>query len=267
MSDLDINEERNHLISLGTDKVVKIWDTRHYECIQTIIDRKTYRPEDILSALTYDPVTHNIIVCSISIKFWPFKTQDEVTTSHESAVSFARYNDRFDAVVSGDDAGFIAVWDIENGKLMSKYQTQASQNSKLGDVSNPKLTTGTFDMKARRLITSAADGTVKIWNFSNGQQLKDLLSSDKNSKVDTEITALISIYDPEKRSEKKKVKAPCFLAVGWDKKLHIWADTALANDNAADGDEEENYTSCRDLPTKFTPYSHHHDIMSCCFDL
>lgn len=28
VSDLDINEDRNHLISLGTDKVVKIWDTR-----------------------------------------------------------------------------------------------------------------------------------------------------------------------------------------------------------------------------------------------
>ena len=121
VSDLDINEDRNHLISLGTDKVVKIWDTKGYECIQNIIDRNTYRPYDILSALTYDPITHNIIVCSIVIKFWPFKTQDEVKTSHEDAVSFARYNDRFDAVVSGDDGGYIAVWDIENGKLMSKY--------------------------------------------------------------------------------------------------------------------------------------------------
>ena len=73
-------------------------------------------------------------------------------------------------------------------------------------------------MKARRLITSAADGTVKIWNFSNGQQLKELLSADEKPKVDTEITGLISIFDPKK----KKVKAPCFLAVGWDKKLHIW---------------------------------------------
>lgn len=33
VSDLDINEERNHLISLGTDKVVKIWDTKNYDCI------------------------------------------------------------------------------------------------------------------------------------------------------------------------------------------------------------------------------------------
>ena len=81
----------------------------------------TYRPEDILNALRYDPVTNNIIVCSRMIKFWPFKTQEEIKTSHEAPVSFARYNDKFDAVVSGDDNGFISVWDIENGKLMSKF--------------------------------------------------------------------------------------------------------------------------------------------------
>ena len=169
ISHLDINEERNHLISLGTDKVVKIWNTRQYDCIQTIIDRVTYRPEDILGALKYDPVTHNIVVCSIRIKFWPFKTQEEVTTSHEEPVSFARYNHHFDAVVSGDDSGFVSVWDIENGKLMSKFQTQSTQGTRLSDSNQPKLTTGTFDMKGRRLITSSADGSVKIWNFSNGQ--------------------------------------------------------------------------------------------------
>lgn len=50
-------------------------------------------------------------------------------------------------------------------------------------------------MKGRRLITSSADGTVKIWNFSNGQQLKELVNAEGKPKVDTEITSLISIYD------------------------------------------------------------------------
>ena len=244
--------------------MVKIWDTRHYECIQTIIDRMTYRPEDILSALTYDPITHNIIVCSIVIKFWPFKTQEEIKTSHEAPVSFARYNTHFDAVVSGDDAGFVAVWDIENGKLMSKFQVHSQQNQKFAESFNPKITTGTFDMKGRRLITSGADGTVKIWNFSNGQQLKDLLSADDKPRVDTEITALISIHDSSKYP---KVKAPCFLAVGWDKKLHIWLDPAGSADDGAGDDEEDDAVACRDLPAVTPPYVHHHDIMSCCFDL
>jgi WD40 repeat protein len=32
VQDLALNEERNHLISLGTDKVVKIWHTISYGC-------------------------------------------------------------------------------------------------------------------------------------------------------------------------------------------------------------------------------------------
>ena len=129
----------------------------------------TYRPEDILGCLAFDPVTTNIVVTSISIKFWPFKTQTESKTSHEDSVSFARYNHQFDAIVSGDDSGYISVWDIENGKLMSKFQTCTVPSNKLQEKTEPKITTGTFDMKGRRLITSSADGTVKIWNFSNGQ--------------------------------------------------------------------------------------------------
>ena len=144
-------------------------------------------------------------------------------------------------------------------------------------------------MWGRRLITSKADGQVNIWNFSNGQPLKDLMSAEikpkvdyqaqaqkadkkgmkgkkgkgkskvktqgsttenadqSNSmtvhckpKVDTEITCLISIYDSEVKlsnylNEHPRVKNPCFLAVGWDKKLHIWDDPALKNDNGPEG--------------------------------
>ena len=74
VTNLDINEDRFHLISLGTDKVVRIWDTRSYNCLQVITDRFFYRPEPILTSLYYDKVTHNIIVCSRKINFWPFRT-------------------------------------------------------------------------------------------------------------------------------------------------------------------------------------------------
>jgi WD40 repeat protein len=51
------------------------------------------------------------------------------------------------------------VWDIENGKLMSKF----------GDAhGKSKITAGHFDATKRRLITSGSDGSCRIWNFSNG---------------------------------------------------------------------------------------------------
>jgi WD40 repeat protein len=91
--------------------------------------------------------------------------------------------------VSADDGGFIAVWDIEDGKLMSKF----------GNSHGPKqkITAGCFDSTQRRLITSGTDGTVKMWNFSNGQCLTDLFKDEDTKKVDTEVTELVCVFDPE----------------------------------------------------------------------
>ena len=74
VQDLTLNEDRYHLISLGTDKVVKIWDIRTYACIQTIFDKICYRPEDRLTAMVFDRTTNNILACSRKINLWFFKT-------------------------------------------------------------------------------------------------------------------------------------------------------------------------------------------------
>ena len=150
----------NHLISLGTDKVVKIWHLHNYFCIQTITDKMCYRPDDVLTSLHFDKWTNNIVLGSRKVNFWVFKTQAEIKTSHEFPVAFALYNTEFESIVSGDDGGFIAVWDIENGKLMSRYKATSELK--------PKLTAGCFDSTQRRMVTAAEGGYCRIWNFSNG---------------------------------------------------------------------------------------------------
>ncbi len=62
-----------------------------------------------------------------------------------------------------------------------------------------------------------------------------------------------------------RVKAPYFLAVGWDKKLHIWLDPAHGDDQG--GEEEDDRVPCRDLPAVNAPDVHTQDIMSCTFDI
>ena len=68
-----MNEERHHLISLGTDKVVNIWD-RTFTRIQTIFDKVQYRPEDRLTSIMFDPFTNNILLGSRKINCWYFHT-------------------------------------------------------------------------------------------------------------------------------------------------------------------------------------------------
>jgi len=74
VQDLTLNENRHHLISLGTDKVVKIWDIRTYACIQTIFDKVCYRPEDRLTSMVFDKHTNNILLGSRKLNLWFFKT-------------------------------------------------------------------------------------------------------------------------------------------------------------------------------------------------
>jgi len=58
------------LISLGTDKTVKIWDIRNYSCIETIIDNIHYMPENRLTNLLFDLNTGNILLTSRKVNCW-----------------------------------------------------------------------------------------------------------------------------------------------------------------------------------------------------
>ena len=96
------------------------------------------------------------------------------------------------------------------------------------------------------MVSAGSDGTVKIWNFSNGSSLKNLLGPpDKENpsgrpRVDKEVTQLVCVsYPIEEGSDSEKPSH--FVATGWDKRLRIWPDDRT--------NEDENVKISRDLPT------------------
>jgi len=138
-------------------------------------------------------------------------------------VAFAYYNKQFEAVVSGDDGSFIAVWDIETGQLMSKFgNAHGVIHFSLINIQKAKITAACFDGSGRRLISAGSDGTCKIYNFSNGHKLTELYGDDKGRKIESEITAVTCIFDPDDIDKNEKVQH--IVAVGWDKKVYIWID-------------------------------------------
>jgi hypothetical protein len=54
-------------------------------------------------------------------------------------------NSAFESVVSADDGGFIAVWDLEDGQLMSKFGNAHVSNYDEAQGFKRKVTTGCLD--------------------------------------------------------------------------------------------------------------------------
>lgn len=103
------------------------------------------------------------------------------------------------------------------------------------------------------MVSAGSDGTVKIWNFSNGSSLKNLLSQSR------EITSLLCVFEANDLN-----RPSFFVAAGWDKRLKIWPDDRTS--------DEENVYCSRDLPNGYlanntkNQLTHGDDIMSACYD-
>ena len=83
--------------------------------------------------------------------------------SHRVPICKALYNHAFRQVVSGDDESSVCVWDVTCGALNFMFHNAHDRS---------KITFMCFDHGERRLFTGAHDGSLKLWNFSNGNCLK-----------------------------------------------------------------------------------------------
>ena len=56
-----VNDDNYQLITCSVDKYIKVWDLRNYKCLQTLVDKTHYRPENRISAFVYDPVRRQLL--------------------------------------------------------------------------------------------------------------------------------------------------------------------------------------------------------------
>jgi WD40 repeat protein len=66
-----INHEESHIISLAEDKVIKVWSARSLTCLQTVVDTIPHRPENIISSIFYDSSYRKLITGSDKLETWP----------------------------------------------------------------------------------------------------------------------------------------------------------------------------------------------------
>jgi WD40 repeat protein len=205
VSAVEVDANLHQVISLSTDKTIKVWDLRTNRCMQTMEDENTYRPEDRISVMLHDPKRRQLITGTTKLRPWKQVMKTRQSEGHNSAVVGCLYNYEFDVAVSADEDCDVYVWNVNTGQRDGRF-TDAHPNS--------RITALVFDTLERRLLTGANDGTIRMWNHNNGQLLKEI----KHEEEQREVTQLLYIMDEQR-------DAKIIIAVGWNKSIIAWNET------------------------------------------
>lgn len=203
ISMITVNHLAGHIISLSDDKVIKVWNARNLQCLQTLTDKCGHRPENIISFIHFDMSNENLVVGHDRIEVYKLDRQlkKQIVYSHEVPIVAALYNHNFHQVVSACQNGSIRVWSLATGNKTFKF----SDHQELAE-----LTSMCFDKIGRRLLTGNRNGVIKMWNFNNGQMLQMMQTTSK-----LEVTQIEYI----------EINGNKFIvSVGWDKKISVFLD-------------------------------------------
>ncbi|KAH7307740.1 hypothetical protein KP509_22G074700 [Ceratopteris richardii] len=199
--DVVVNDKENQVISVASDSLIKIWDMRTHRCLQTIIERSNPKSLDppILNRIFYDQSKNMLLAGGSVLEAWKHKGSSESKVKKICAVL---YSPIFQQIVIGEETdSTVTIWDIETGgKLFSFSDT----------IKKTKMSAMSFDFSGRRLIIGGQQGRLSMWNFNNGQFLKEFKGFGQN-----EVSCVACL-------EEGKMK---FVAAGgWNGKVCIWGD-------------------------------------------
>ncbi|XP_068041044.1 WD repeat-containing protein 64 isoform X6 [Anomalospiza imberbis] len=164
------NEKDQHVISLSCAKVFRVWDIQTLSPLQVFYeDHGT--PEEINTfPMVFDNDHGLLFTGSDVIDIYPLANviQDskELPQTHEKNLNVLVYNRAFHQILSICTESILKVWDLETGSQIYQIEDAHGQNT--------EVTCAAIERNGVYLATGACDGTVKIWEFESGQEVKAL---------------------------------------------------------------------------------------------
>ncbi|CAG2248754.1 unnamed protein product [Mytilus edulis] len=156
----------------------------------------------------FNPVLQTLIIATNQLAMLE-KTDEEVQVaeirSHNKPVVTAIYNKTFRFIVSACQDSVISVWDLHSGEKVIQTVNAHSRTERGFEVP-VEITTMTFDGPQRRVITGARDGSVKVWNFNNGNCLQTFITPEN-----MEVSGVASVNHR-------------IIVAGWSRQVHIFLD-------------------------------------------
>ncbi|KAK3093696.1 hypothetical protein FSP39_018996 [Pinctada imbricata] len=208
--DICSNEKDQHLISLSTARVFRVWDIHTLTCLQVFTDNEERPGEKRIYSMVFDTKHERLLTGSSVIDSWPLTraVQDtmQVPHTHDRPISQILINYELNQVVTVCTESVIKVWELETGNRV------ATINEAHG--SNIEVTAICLDKSGYRLASGAFDGSIKVWDFGSGQEIKT-----KPGRTTDEDLSIIGLMYTTLEGDR------VILAAGWNNKIRMILDT------------------------------------------
>uniref|UniRef100_A0A4W3IUI9 WD repeat domain 64 n=1 Tax=Callorhinchus milii TaxID=7868 RepID=A0A4W3IUI9_CALMI len=208
ITEIAVNEIDQHIISLSTEGMFRIWDIQTLAVLQVFISNEPQVGDKRINTIVFDRKHKRLIIGSCVIDVLPLMSavQDtmQIPLSHEKSILVVTYNKVKNQVVSICSTPIIKVSKLETGEKM--YQIVQSHGP---DV---ELTAAALDKSGSHLITGAFDGSLKLWEFATGEEIKSLPPAAESSEEDRSICQLTFLRQQNPR---------LILALTWNNTIQI----------------------------------------------
>uniref|UniRef100_A0A5F8GMK2 WD repeat domain 64 n=1 Tax=Monodelphis domestica TaxID=13616 RepID=A0A5F8GMK2_MONDO len=171
ITELVINEKDQHVISLSSAKVFRVWDIQTLSLLQVFHDNQGGPGDMQIYAMIFD-YNHGVLITGSSvIDMYPLTRmiQDtkQIPHSHDRDINVMVFNKHFHQLLTVCSESIIKVWEVETGHQI--YQIFDPHGS------NIEVTTAAVDYSGFVFATGAYNGTIKLWDFGSGQEMKMLI--------------------------------------------------------------------------------------------
>ncbi|XP_041107606.1 WD repeat-containing protein 64-like [Polyodon spathula] len=190
------NEKEQHIISLCSARIFRVWDIQTLTPLQVFIDNQQEEKDSRIHAMVFDGNLGQLITGSGVLDVWPLQrtVQDTVQLpiTHNMAVNVLVYNQALKQALTICSQSLLKVWELENGDQV--YQIANAHGPHV------ELTAAAVDSAGFHLVTGGVDGSLKVWDFESGQDLKWKPPEAKHKEGDQSLVKLVYLSSGDQRS-------------------------------------------------------------------
>ncbi|XP_067942816.1 WD repeat-containing protein 64-like [Watersipora subatra] len=219
---IQFNEKDQHIISLSSARVFRVWCITSMTCLQIFTDNDDRAGERRIQVMLFDQRYQRLLTGSGVIDAWSLSRNVMnslvVPQTHVRSIVQLLYNGVLKQFISLCTEPIIKVWDEESRNIL--YQLLPNDGS--GEV-----TCMSISLCGYRLATGATDGSINVWDLGAGQEVKHseerVLYKDEESVPAQGVLCLKFLTSG---IEKQRL----LIAAGWNNELRLYRDSDSESD-------------------------------------